>query len=254
MERPGQGLTVRALTAGLALLALCITPAAAQQSLGGGIAQQLPPSGKAPSEKPADQPQSNQPPVLSNSVQITSRPPDPEKWVSKTDPKTGTRVFICKPLACPDAASVKLVNKRSPTRNPDPKALERFAKVDFPKSLQSNNASVDGLGQENGNRRSVETLAAATATLKGYPGVSNESKITAGDKVVYLNVAIIFAGPAMIEMSALSPDREFSQKILAQFVDLLIIKDAPPSAVPAPAPSPQPGAPSIKQQPKQQAI
>lgn len=199
------------------------------------VAQQADPA------KPKDAP-----PVLGNSVQITSRAPDPEKWLSKTDPKTGTREFVCKPLACPDAARVKLVNRRSPTRNPDPKALEKFAKVDFPKSLQSTSAPVDDLGNSNGRR--VETLAAATATLKGYPGVSNESKITTGDKVVYLNVAIIFAGPAMIQMSALSPDREFSQKILAQFVDLLVIKDAPPSAVP-----PQLSPPN-RQQPKQQSI
>ncbi len=231
----------------LTLVALAIGTAVA-------LAQQAAPSGKPPDQPKSDQQQSNPqqsnpPPVVSNSVQITSRPPDPEKWVSKTDPKTGTRVFVCKPLACPDAASVKLVNKRSPTRNPDPKALEKFAKVDFPKSLQSNSARVDDLGQATG--RSVETLAAATTTLKGYPGVSNESKITSGDKVVYLNVAIIFAGPAMIEMSALSPDREFSQKILAQFVDLLIIKDAPPGT--APVLPPQPGSPQ-KQQPRQQSI
>lgn len=200
-----------------------------------------------PAAPTPNQQQSNPPPVVSNSVQITSRPPDPEKWVSKTDPKTGTRVFVCKPLACPDSARVNLVNRRSPTRNPDPKALEKFAKVDFPKSLQSSNAPVDELG----SGRSVETLAASTTTLKGYPGVSNESKITSGDKVVYLNVAIIFAGPAMIQMSALSPDREFSQKILAQFVELLIIKDAPPGT--APALPPQPGSPQ-KQQPRQQAI
>ncbi len=227
----------------LPLLALAISAAIA-------VAQQADPA-KPPNQQQSNPSQANQPPVVSNSVQITSRPPDPEKWVSKTDPKTGTRVFICKPLACPDSARVNLVNRRSPTRNPDPKALEKFAKIDFPKSLQSNSAPVDDLGQGNGNGRRVETLAAATTTLKGYPGVSNESKITSGDKVVYLNVAIIFAGPAMIQMSALSPDREFSQKILAQFVELLIIKDAPPGT--APALPPQPGSPP-KQQPKQQSI
>lgn len=185
-------------------------------------------------------------PAPRGGVQITSRAPEPDKWVAKTDTKTGNRVFVCKPLACPDAARVTILNLRSPTRNPDPQALEKFAKVDFPKSLQKNNPAGEGATPEaQAAARSVETLASGTARLKGFPSVSNESQVTTGDKVVFLSVAIIFAGPAMIQVSSISPDRALAQKSLNQFVDAMEIKDAPASAAP-----PQPALPRPSTKPQ----
>lgn len=235
----------RAFAASLALLLIASVSA---------FAQQTPDAAAPPAAKQDAEPKK----PLSGDVQITVRAPDPDKWTGRSDNTTGNRVFVCKPLACPDQAQVTIVNRRSPTRDPDPKALEKYAKIDFPKSLQTGNAGTDKLG----NTRNLETLLAESRTLKGFPGVVNETKVTAGDKVTYVNIAIIFAGPVMMQINAVSPDREFSQKTLAQFVELTEIKDADTSST-APKVTlppfqsqpqqPRPAQPP-KQQPKQQSI
>ena len=244
MQRSGRHSIAR-IAAGAALLAMCMLPAHAQQ--GSAPAEQPPAKQDAP---PAAEPKK----PTTGDIQITTRAPDPDKWTGRTDTTTGNRIFVCKPLACPDEARVSIVNRRSPTRDPDPKALEKYAKTDFPKMLQSGTGGVDNLG----NTRNFETLLAETRTLKGFPGVANETKVTAGDKVTYLNIAIIFAGPVMIQVNAVSPDREFAQKILGQFVDLMEIRDAdttstaPKVTLPPFQPQPQQQQPRPAQPPKQQ--
>lgn len=256
MQRPEHGMLVRIRmvrlgAAGAMLLAASSLSAHAQQGYPAPAAPQAAPdaqSGISQPQKP-----------LKGGIQITTRPPDPEKWTGRTDPTTGNRIFACKPLACPDDARVSIVNRRAPTRDPDPKALEKYAKTGFPKSLQAGTSGVDNLG----NTRSFETLLAETRTLKGFPGIANETKVTAGGKTTYLNVAIIFAGPVMIQINAVSPDREFAQKILTQFVELMEIKEAdttstaPKVTLPPFQPQPQqprPATPTKQQQPKQQSI
>lgn len=232
-------MSIRALAASLALLGALALPATAQQAPDPAA----PPAAKQSAEpkKPA-----------TGDIQITTRAPDADKWTGRTDATTGNRIFVCKPLACPDDARVSIVNRRSPTRDPDPKALEKYAKTDFPKNLQTGSSGVDNLG----NPRNFETLLAETRTIKGFPGVANETKVTTGDKITYLSVAIIFAGPVMIQINAVSPDRELSQKTLAQFVELMEIKDADVSStapkVTLPPFQPQPQQPRPAQPPKQQ--
>lgn len=233
MQQPRHHRIVK-VAAGVALLAASVLAAHAQQS-------------PAPADQPAakqDAPPAAEPKKPSTGdIQITTRAPDSDKWTGRTDVATGNRIFVCKPLACPDDARVSFVNRRSPTRDPDPKALEKYAKTDFPKMLQGGTSGVDNLG----NTRSFETLLAETRTLKGFPGVVNETKVTTGEKTIYLNVAIVFAGPVMIQINAVSPDREFSQKILTQFVDLMEIKDADTTST-----APKVTLPPFQSQPQQQ--
>ena len=74
----------------------------------------------------------------------------------------------------------------------------------------------------------IETLISQTATLKGYPSVVNESKISRGKSDTYIQIAIIFAGPIMIRVQSSSPDRELAKKALNDFIEIMQIEEGPP--------------------------
>jgi hypothetical protein len=76
-------------------------------------------------------------PLKPGGVRITAKSPEPDKWDEQRSPNGMVRVFKCKPLACPDTASVTIAFLKSPTRHPDPQALEKFAKVELPKSMRA---------------------------------------------------------------------------------------------------------------------
>jgi hypothetical protein len=163
-------------------------------------------------------------------ISITTRAPEPDKWDARRSSNGTQRVFRCKPLACPDPQSVSFVFSKSPTRHPDPKALEKFAKVDLPKSIRAMAAAREVLtdGAEN-----IETLKSETATLKGYPAVVNESKFSRSQSANFVETSIIFAGPVMIRVQSVSPNQELAQKALNEFIDVMtIIEGPPPSTTP----------------------
>jgi hypothetical protein len=171
----------------------------------------------------------------SDKLHVTIRAPEPEKWVSGRSRDGTRRIFKCKPLACPEAQTVVFSFRKSPVRNPDPKALERFAKVDLPKSTRALGAAREVM--TNGAEK-IETLRSDPAKLKGYPAVLNETKLSRGTTDIYLEIAIIFAGPVMIRVQAFSKAQELAQNTLQQFVEAMKIEKRPS----APA-APKPGAP-----------
>ena len=79
-----------------------------------------------------------------------------------------------------------------------------------------------------------------TATLKGYPSVINESKLSRGQASSFIQTAIIFAGPIMIRIQSSSPSQELAQKALDQFVEVMQIEEGPPAP-----PPPRPGIQSL---------
>ena len=76
-------------------------------------------------------------PIKPGAVRITTKAPEPDKWDARRSANGMVRVFKCKPLACPDAATVTIAFLKSPTRHPDPQALEKFAKIELPKSIRA---------------------------------------------------------------------------------------------------------------------
>ena len=156
--------------------------------------------------------------------------PKPDKWNSARSANGARRIFKCKPLACPDPQTVSFTFLKSPTRKPDPKALEKFAKIDLPKSIRAAGAAREVLSD---GAEKIETLVSETAKLKGYPSVLNESKFSRGDKSAYLEIAIIFAGPIMIRVQSTSPNQQLAKKALSQFIDVMRIEEGP-------APGPEP--------------
>ena len=49
---------------------------------------------------------------------------------------------------------------------------------------------------------------------------------------VYLDTAIIFAGPLMIRVQSSSPNRDLAKTALNQFVDIMRVEEGPPAQPP----------------------
>ena len=165
-------------------------------------------------------------PVKPGSIRVTTRAPEPDKWNAQRSANGTKRVFQCKPLACAASQTVSFVFSKSPTGTPNPEALEKFAKIDLPKSIRAASAAREVMSD---GAEKVETLASKTATLKGYPSVINESKVTRGQTSSFVQIAIIFAGPVMIRIQSSSPNQQLAQKALDQFVELMQIEEGPPA-------------------------
>lgn len=179
-------------------------------------------------------------PIKPGAVRITTKAPEPDKWDARRSANGMVRVFKCKPLACPDAATVTIAFLKSPTRHPDPRALEKFAKIELPKSIRALDAAREILTD---GAEKIETISSKTATLKGYPGVISENKFSKGKTATYLDIAIVFAGPVMIRVHAISQNRDLAKKMLDQFVEAMRIEEGPPlppgtETMPAPKPMP----------------
>jgi hypothetical protein len=210
---------MKARIAGLAVAALVLVS-------GSSIAQTGP---AAPSK-----------PLGPGGIRVVTRVPEPDNWIEQKNAAGTQRVYKCKPLACPDQETVSFVFSKSPTRHPNPEALEKFAKVDLPKSIR---AAAAARGVLSDGAEKVETLVSTTATYKGYPSVINESTLTRGASLSYVHTAIIFAGPMMIRIQSSSPNQELAHKTLDRFIDSMQIEEGPSPSSPKPAP--QPGAQSL---------
>ncbi|MGB6658353.1 MAG: hypothetical protein WBE90_04445 [Xanthobacteraceae bacterium] len=155
----------------------------------------------------------------------------PKRRIRTSGTGRATRIFNCKPLACSDAETITILLAKSPTRHPDPQALDKFAKVDLPKSIRAADAAREVLSDGDAK---VDTLTSKTTTLKTYPAVVNESRFTQAKAVVYINTALIFAGPVMIRIQSASQNRDLAQKTLNEFVDIMKIEEGPPLQPAAP--------------------
>jgi hypothetical protein len=173
-------------------------------------------------------------PLKPGGVRVTTRAPDADKWDGQKSPNGMQRVFKCKPLACADTEIITILFSKSPTRHPDPEALEKLAKIDLPKSIHAADAAREVMADGDAK---LETLSSKTATLKGYPAVVNETKLTQGKVFIYLDTTIIFAGPMMIRLQSVSKNRTLAQKSLNEFVEVMKIEEGPPGSPSLPTPT-----------------
>jgi hypothetical protein len=185
-----------------------------------------PDAAKPDASSPAP-PAAGQGPVKPGSVRITTRAPDPDRWDGQKSANGAQRIFKCKPLACADAETITISFAKSPTRHPDPQALDKLAKVDLPKSIRAADAAREVLSDGDAK---VDTLTSKATTMKTYPAVVNESRFSQAKAAVYLNTALIFAGPVMIRVQSVSRNRDLAQKTLNEFVDVMKIEEGPPLA------------------------
>ena len=230
----------QALPAGVAVAQTAGDSSAASPSAGTAV-QAKPDTTKPDATKPeadksdASKPDTTNPmpptagpvPLKPGAVRITTKAPDPDRWDGQKNAAGTLRVFKCKPLACSDAETITITFAKSPTRHPDPQALDKLAKVDLPKSIRAADAAREVMSDGDAK---VDTLTSKTTTLKTYPAVVNESRFTQGKKAVYFNTALIFAGPVMIRLQSISQNRDLAQKTLDEFVDVMKIEEGPPLA------------------------
>jgi hypothetical protein len=73
--------------------------------------------------------------------------------------------------------------------------------------------------------------------MRGYPAVANETKLSQGEIFIYLDTAIIFAGPIMIRLQSVSKNRALAQKSLNEFVEAMKIEEGPPGSPSLPTPT-----------------
>jgi hypothetical protein len=161
--------------------------------------------------------------------QFRAKTPEPDKWVAKRDGNNPRTHYDCKPLACADKVRITISASKSPTRNPDPQALEKLAKVDLPKAARAAHAAREIMSD---GAESVETMVSETTKLHGYPAVVNETKYSKPNNTTYRGTVIIFAGPAMVRVESVSPNQALMKKSLDDFIRVM---EFDPNA-PAPAP------------------
>jgi hypothetical protein len=179
-------------------------------------------------------------PIKPGAVRVTTRAPELDKWDQVIVNNGAQRIYKCKALACPDPQTVSFTFSKTLARNPDPKALEKFAKIDLPKTLKAATAAAEVMTEK---ATQIETLVAKTDMLKGYSAAINESKVTRGKTISFLNTTIIFAGPVMIRVQSTSVNRALAKKSLSQFIEAMQITEGPPPPIPT-EPTPNPPAPA----------
>src|SRR5258707_729383 len=69
-------------------------------------------------------------------TRVTFKSPDPQKWVGTRAAGERRSIFRCRPLACPENSIVTVRTAASPTRSPDPVALQKFAQEDAKRQME----------------------------------------------------------------------------------------------------------------------
>ena len=170
-------------------------------------------------------------------MQITTRAPDPSKWLSGTAANGTVRAFKCKPEACSDPTTVMFTFQKGSFTPPSPAALEKFATVDLPKSIR---AAAAARAVMNGVVERIETLASAPTVLKNYPSVVNETKYHPQRNLVGLcRHRHHLCRPDYNQGRIAVAEPRLAKKSLNEFVDVMKIVEVP---VPA---KPVPGAPRL---------
>jgi hypothetical protein len=172
-------------------------------------------------------------PVKTEMVRITTRAPEPDKWTATSTLNGTVRVFQCKAHACSDPITVSFTFHKGSVKPPSPKALERFATVDLPKTIRAAAAARSVMTDR---VDMIETLSSTTATLKNYPSVLNETKFTHGRvSSVFLETGVIFVNPLVIRVESSSRNRKLARKSLVEFIETMqiVVKSGPAPSRPS---------------------
>jgi hypothetical protein len=165
-------------------------------------------------------------PVKPGTFRLNLRPPEPTKWTVQRDTKSAKTLYTCKPLACPDSLRVSISASRSPTRNPDPQALEKLATVDLPKAARAASAAREIISD---GAEKIDTIVSETATYHGYPAVTNLTKYSRASATVFKGTTLIFSGPAMIRVEVTSPNENLVKQTANAFIEGMKFEEGPPA-------------------------
>lgn len=178
------------------------------------------------------------PPITPGGARITVRNPLQGNWICK-----GTSCQ-CKPLACAAESVVRYTTAPTPARRPNQQALEKFAAVEIPKRFEAMNAATSIMSD---GKRKVEMLASAVSKYLGYSAVLSEARVsteaTNATKTVFITTAYIFAGPVLLSVQSISPDRTVAMDSLNTFINAMTVEEGPPGPAPRPGAPPRPPSP-----------
>jgi hypothetical protein len=175
-------------------------------------------------------------------TRVTYKSPDPQKWIASRAVGERRSIFRCRPLACPENSIVTIRTAASPTRSPDPVALQKFAQEDAKRQMeQTEQASTEAVGR----LRDLTLLSTRVMKMKEFPTVHWEYRaFGANDKTIYIVRDMVFAGNTMIDVISTSLGAEVARRNGSDFVGVLDIEDFAP---PAPGAAPPPVAPGTVQ-------
>ena len=160
-------------------------------------------------------------------TKVRYRPPDPDKWVGQRSFDYRS-VFRCRPLACPENSMVHIKLGVSPTRSPDPQALQKFAQDDAARQM----AVVEEASPSasSGRLQDLNLLTSIVTKAKDFPAVHWEYRGQLGDKSVYVVRKLVFAGNGTVDVISSSLSLDVARRNSADFVALIEVEDYSPQA------------------------
>jgi hypothetical protein len=177
-------------------------------------------------------------------TQIRYGVPDPQKWTGNRVFGERRSVYRCRPLACPENSVVSIRMSNSPTRSPDPIALQKYAQEDAKRELAlAEQASAEAVGRV----RDVALLSSRVAAMKNFPAIHWEYRGTLNDKTIYISRDLVFAGVTLVDVVSTSLAIDVARRNGSDFVNVMEIADFPPQAAPPPAAQPPAAAPGTTQ-------
>jgi hypothetical protein len=119
----------------------------------------------------------------------------------------------------------------SPTRSPDPQALQKFAQESAAREV----TSAEEASAEGGNRvRNVSVISTRVVSVKNFPTVHWEYQgVSSDNKTVYMVRKMVFAGNTVIDVISMSLGLEVARRNSNDFIAVLEIEDFAPPAVTA---------------------
>lgn len=160
-------------------------------------------------------------------TKVTYKSPDAQKWVGARVVGERRSFFRCRPLACPENSIVSIRTGASPTRSPDPQALQKYAQEDAQRQMAlAEQASTEAVGR----LRDLTLLSSRVVKMKEFPAVHWEYRATGtNDKPIFIVRDIVFAGNTMIDVISTSLAVEIARRNGSDFVGVLEIEDFAPS-------------------------
>ena len=160
-------------------------------------------------------------------TRVRVKSPDLQKWVGVQTFGDKRSIFRCRPLACAENSIVTIRVSQSPTRSPDPQALQKFAQEDAERQMtQAEQASSEAVGRVH----DLALLASRVAKVKDFPAVHWEYRGTSNDKPIYIIRKMVFAGNSAVDIISASLGLEVARRNGDDFVAVMEVEDFAPPA------------------------
>jgi hypothetical protein len=152
---------------------------------------------------------------------------DPNKWTMTPAGPQKWRL-VCRPLACPEPSLLVIERARSPTRDPDPAALQKFARETVPAALKATDIQTSTATSGYVHFKLEKTVV---GQVRGFPTVSVDFTRTGVGAPDHGARTYLFAGNTLISVMSVSKSKGVAHRNLDDYIAALDILDqAPPQA------------------------